>query len=113
MPLHYRNALCDTVAEVKPIFVFTYRVRNNLTIVHELVDPDPGKCYTKKMISKCPACCTEPEANINEEASKDQQWTESTSIIPKQFSFCNIQTYTQTEKCKRRQNHRKTNKKRV
>jgi hypothetical protein len=47
------------------------------------------------MISKCPACCTEPEANINEEASKDQQWTESTSIIPKQFSFCNIQTYTQ------------------
>ena len=78
------------------VYVLTYRVRKNLTDVHELVDPDPAKCYTKKKISKCPACCIKPEASINEEASTaDQQWMNSTTILSKQFSFCNIQTYVQ------------------
>ena len=83
--------------EIKPtVYVLTYRVRKNLTDVHELVDPDPAKCYTKKKISKCPACCIKPEASINEEASTaDQQWMNSTTILSKQFSFCNIQTYVQ------------------
>ena len=103
MTLYCRNVLCHIVTEVKlTIFVLTYRVRNNLTVDHELVDPDPGKCYSKKIKAECPACNKEPEANcnVNEEASSaskiDQnEWTSSTNILPKQFSSCNIQTYTQ------------------
>ena len=67
-----------------------------------MVDPDPGKSYGKKITSECPTSSIQPDAdcNTNEEAITDQhkqsgKWTSSTNIIPKQFSFCNIQLYTQ------------------
>ena len=94
MTLYCRNVLCHIVTEVKPIiFVLTYRVRNKLTVDHELVDPDPGKCFSKKMKAECPACNKEPESSVSK--TDQNEWTSSTNILPKQFSFCNIQTYTQ------------------
>jgi hypothetical protein len=46
----------------------------------------------------------EPEKTVNEEESKDQQWTGSTSNMPKQFSFCNIKhIYRKVQKKEKQQ----------
>ena len=62
-----------------------------------LVDPDPGKCYTRAKKAKCVLCCMEDRPNTSETqqpaedvASPDENWTSETSILPKQFSFINI-----------------------
>ena len=62
-----------------------------------LVDPDPGKCYTRAKKAKCILCCTEDIRNTSEiqqpreqVASIEGNWSTETSALPKQFSFINI-----------------------
>ena len=62
-----------------------------------LVDPDPGKCYTRAKKAKCVLCCGEDLQNTSEiqqpkeqVASIEGNWSTETSVLPKQFSFINI-----------------------
>lgn len=62
-----------------------------------LVDPDPGKCYTRAKKAKCVLCCAEDLQNTSEiqqpkeqVASFEGNWSTETSVLPTQFSFINI-----------------------
>ncbi len=74
-----------------------FRVRHNLDKKFKFVDPDPGMSHTQLMKSKCLLCSKEaPEKNeITNEITNDQQgdWMKSTKILPKQFSYINIQSH--------------------
>ena len=85
-------------------FVCIFRVRQNLNKNLSLVDPDPGKCYTRAKKAKCVLCCAEDIQNTSEiqqlkegVASIEGNWSTETSVLPKQFSFMkrNAQSYVE------------------
>lgn len=64
-----------------------------------LVDPDPGKCYTRAKTAKCVLCHTEDKGHTSvvqqpdpeeEDPSQEGNWTTQTKDLPKEFSYMNI-----------------------
>ena len=51
-----------------------------------LVDPDPGKCYTRAKTAKC---VQQPDPE-EEDPSQEGNWTTETKDLPKQFSYISI-----------------------
>ena len=79
------------------IFIVDFRVRQNLDKNLTLVDPDPGKAYTRAKKAKCNFCTvdtqlTNPDNQQPEDPVTDMEedWSSDTSVLPKQFSYLNI-----------------------
>ena len=79
------------------IFIVDFRVRQNLDKNLTLVDPDPGKAYTRAEKEKCNFCTvdtqlTNPDNKQPEDPVTDMEedWSSDTSVLPKQFSYLNI-----------------------
>ena len=79
------------------IFIVDFRVRQNLDKNLTLVDPDPGKAYTRSKKAKCNFCTvdtqlTNPDNQQPEDPVTDMEedWSSDTSVLPKQFSYLNI-----------------------
>ncbi|KAJ7394822.1 hypothetical protein OS493_000656 [Desmophyllum pertusum] len=70
------------------------QVRQNLDKNLPLVDPDPGKCYTRAKNAKCVLCCTEDVQNTSDIQQPEEQvtyidgnWSTDTSDLPKSVFF--------------------------
>ena len=79
------------------IFIVDFRVRQNLDKNLTLVDPDPGKAYTRAKKAKCNFCTvdtqlTNPDNQQPEDPVTDMEedWSSDTSVLPEQFSYLNI-----------------------
>ena len=79
------------------IFIVDFRVRQNLDKNLTLVDPDPGKAYTRAKKAKCNFCTvdtqlTNPDNQQPEDpvTDMDEDWSSDISVLPKQFSYLNI-----------------------
>lgn len=78
-----------------------FRVRQNLDKDFILIDPDPGKAYTRAKKARCRFCsgeqqlrnpeCQELEALVRDrDVDAEEGWSGDTSILPKQFSYLKI-----------------------
>ena len=79
------------------IFIVDFRVRQNLDKNLTLVDPDPGKAYTRAKKAKCNFCTvdtqlTNPDNQQPEDPVTDMEedCSSDTSVRPKQFSYLNM-----------------------
>ena len=79
----------------------TFRVRQNLDKDFILIDPDPGKAYTRAKKARCRFCSgqeelrnpesQEPEALVTDtDVDVQGSWSTDTSVLPKRFSYLNI-----------------------
>lgn len=88
-----RPAICFLKRFLIPCLI---RVRHNFDLQHPIIDPDPGKCYSKAKRMKCDKCCEEREAESSTEVSQAsksdlvENWSSGTSYLPKKFSYINI-----------------------
>ena len=78
-----------------------FRVRQNLDKDFILIDPDPGKAYTRAKKARCRFCSgeeqlrnpesQEPEALVTDtDVDVEESWSTDTSVLPKRFSYLNI-----------------------
>jgi uncharacterized protein YaiI (UPF0178 family) len=80
--------------------LFTYRVRNNLTVVH-----DPGKCYTKKMISNAQhvvqsqkLTSMRKQAKINNGQSQQASYQSSSPSVTSKHTHRKVQKKAKPQK---------------
>ena len=75
-------------------------MRHNFDLQHPIIDPDPGKCYSKAKRLKCAKCCAYQEADKSSTDDSDsetksssqstEKWSTDTSHLPKKFSYISI-----------------------